>query len=272
MLGPKLPPEEAKMLGFFCRHLLGLCVTYHFKNAPADQSETRFAAYAGTLINIRGMTFFLTAGHSIRQIEEALANPDVEIESAALADTFAWPRISDIPVPFVLKTARFAYLDEDGLDFGIMHLEPYYVRLLAANGTVAMDESRWIHQGNVRFDSHYFMLGLPEQYTSTVLPESGNAQVSPTLIPVRRLDTEPDDTEPTPYPRFVAQLPPLADLESVVGMSGGPIIGFRFGETETRYWIVALQSRWRPDLGVVFGCPLPLLASMATDLFDAAAA
>jgi hypothetical protein len=35
---------------------------------------------------------------------------------------------------------------EEGLDFGVVALRPYCVRLLAANGLVALDEKNWSHQ------------------------------------------------------------------------------------------------------------------------------
>ncbi|MCX5896195.1 MAG: hypothetical protein NTZ51_10250 [Proteobacteria bacterium] len=56
-------------------------------------------------------------------------------------------------------------------------------------------------------------------------------------------------------------------LSSIVGMSGGPIFGFKYGPPMA-YWIVAIQSSWLRSQGIVFGCPLPVLAGMLTTWID----
>jgi hypothetical protein len=80
--------------------------------------------------------------------------------------------------------------DEAGLDFGVMLLRPYYVRLLAANNTVAIQEENWIHQHQVTFDG-YLMLGLPEEFTSNTVDAEGIGQLSPTLLVAKRLHAPP---------------------------------------------------------------------------------
>jgi hypothetical protein len=49
------------------------------------------------------------------------------------------------------------------------------------------------------------------------------------------------------------------------GLSGStePIRGFNL-TPPMRYWVVALQSTWLRDRRLVFGCPLPVLASLLT--------
>jgi hypothetical protein len=48
-------------------------------------------------------------------------------------------------------------------------------------------------------------------------------------------------------------------------MSGGPIFGLKFEGEQTKYWIVAIQSSWLSDERIVFGCPLPIFASMMVE-------
>jgi hypothetical protein len=61
----------------------------------------------------------------------------------------------------------------------------------------------------------------------------------------------------------------LKGLKSIAGMSGGPIFGFNF-DPPTKYWVVALQSSWLPDEGVVYGCPLPTLAGIISEYLEEA--
>jgi len=259
--GRKDPP----VLDFFCRHLVALCITY-----PRNgEDREHFAAYSGTLISIHDRVSLLTAGHILENLDEVRKSDQLTITSAVLADTFGSERISDIPIPFDLTNAELFRIDDEaeGLDFGVIALSPYYVRLLAKNGVVAIEENNWIHQAEVRFDG-YVMLGLPEEFTSET--DTGNGMVTPTMFGVRCLDPPPDGTPITTYPRFVGQIDARTPITSVVGMSGGPIFGFRFGD-QTRYWVVALQSTWIRESRTVYGCSLPVLASLMTDWANQAA-
>lgn len=253
-----------KELQFFCRHLIGLCVTYRYKRASPEEAD-QFASYSGTLITIDHGVFFLTAGHILQNLEAARSSADIVITSAVLADTFGLDTICNLPIPFDLKSARFFFIDDDGegLDFGIIALTPYYVRLLAKNGVIALDEKNWIHQPALEFD-FYFMLGFPDEFASKRVPDSGDVQVAPVMFPVRRLAAPPPDRRPTQHPQFVGQLDQELRLQSVKGMSGGPILGFKHDAEGMRYWVVALQSSWDPQRRIVYGCSLPILATMMT--------
>jgi hypothetical protein len=144
-------------------------------------------------------------------------------------------------------------------------LSTYYLRLLDANGVVAIEEVNWKHQHTIPF-SRYALLGLPEEYTQAIPSGAGGGLVSPTMISLDRLDA-PSDSE---YPRFAGKLSERAVVKSVAGMSGGPIFGYADGPDRMRYWLVALQSSWEPDSRTIYGCPMPVLASIITAHVDEA--
>lgn len=258
------PWGESDFIQFFGRHLVALCVAFEWKVTDETEQAPRFAAYSGTLIRVHDTTYFLTAGHILRDLDKALKSNQVEIKNAVLADTFGSQRVSDHPIPFDLKSAQMLYVDDDeeGLDYGVIPLGRYYVRLLGANGVVALEEQNWIHQPAVAFDG-YVMFGLPEEFTSDRISASGDGRVAPTMFAVRRLASPPEGSKVTGRPRFIGQIDAELPLKSVKGMSGGPIFGFRLG-SESRYWVVALQSSWDPTRRVVYGCLLPTLASLMT--------
>lgn len=253
--------SDSEGLRFFCRHLVALCITYEKMDGAA--ATPHFAAYSGTLIEIGGQTFLLTAGHILRDLEKARRSAEVRISSAVLADTFGQNPVCTQPIPFDLKSAKVFYIDneDEGLDFGVIALSAYYVRLLAANKVVALSEKNWLHQHRVEFDG-YAMLGLPEEFTSMSAPECG--LVSPTMFRVHRLAEPQEGSRVTRYQRFVGQIDKELPLNSVVGMSGGPIFGFKL-EPQIAYWIVALQSTWIRSKRIVYGCSLPTLASLMTE-------
>lgn len=258
--------KDTDTLEFFCRHLVALCVNFDYLDGPdATSRGPRFTAYAGTIICIRDMVCFLTAGHIVRELDEAIRSNRVTIYSAVLADTFGWRRISNHPIPFDLIGAPRFFIDDEneGLDFGLIALRANDVRLLAANGISALFEENWIHQPRLSFDG-YFMLGLPSEFVSERLSSSGLGAVSPTMFRVQRLDLPPEGTRKTRHPRFVGQLDRDLPFNSIDGMSGGPIFGIKFGPP-MRYWVVALQSAWRRDVDVVFGCFVLVLASLVTE-------
>jgi hypothetical protein len=225
-------PDEAnaeKMLEFFCRHLVALCVTYRAVKDGMPVEEQRFFAVPGVVICIRGFFSFLTAGHALKDLSLHLERGNIAVELAVLVDTFGPDTISKQPIPFDLFNEPRFFIDneQEGLDFGLIALKPYYVALLAKHRIKALFEENWINQHRVKFDA-YTMLGLPEEFVK--YEQDGSVGiVSPTMIGVKVLNNPPEGKKPTTYPRFVGQLHEGLPLSSIVGMSGGPIFGFRYG-------------------------------------------
>jgi hypothetical protein len=262
-----------KALEFLCRHLVALCITYRQVGDGVLSDEIRLYACAGTVICIRGCYAFLTAGHALKAVSTSLERGEIVVDSAVLADTFGPDAISDKPIPFdFLNEPRFFIDDEkEGLDFGLIALRPYYVELLAKHGIIALFEENWVSQHRVQFDS-YMMLGLPEEFMTCEQGSPGDGSavigtVSPTMIVVEAIDRVPEGDKQTTYPRFVGQLDKNLPLSSILGMSGGPILGFRYGPPMT-YWVVAIQSSWLKNQHIIFGCPLPVLAGLLTKWID----
>jgi hypothetical protein len=140
--------------------------------------------------------YFLSAGHSMRNLRKSLENPAFRKDSICLIDSFGPKPVDRHPVPFAVKPEEIVFIDDDklGLDFGLIPLRPYYVNLLSKNGTVAVEEERWVHQHRLRFDA-YFMLGLPEEFTAKALLDNGDALMKPMMVEVHPL---PPDTVPSP--------------------------------------------------------------------------
>jgi hypothetical protein len=89
------------------------------------------------------------------------------------------------------------------------------------------------------------------------------------LLPVERTDTPHRELPASVYPWFIGRVLPLSGLSSIVGMSGGPIFGLKkMPNGEWRYWVVALQSWWDAETKTVYGCPVPIFASLIADWLD----
>jgi len=252
-----------RIVEFYCRHLVGLCVTYRHRHEAGLRS--RFATCSGTLIYVEGALYFLTAGHVLKELQNLRTSEQVEIEDAALADVFGWKRVSEKPIPFDIKSAHLCYIDDDelGLDFGVIPLGPHHARLLAKNGVVALSEINWAHQDGIECDA-YVILGFPEEFSSERVSASGDVTVGPTMVPVQRVEPPLEhEVNTTKFPRFVGRLSPKLPLKSLRGMSGGLIIGIQY-EPVQRYWVVGLQTSWHRQRRYACGCRLPVLGSLMT--------
>jgi hypothetical protein len=264
--------SSERTLEFFCRHLVALCISYRPIKNGVPLENVSFIAYPGTVICIGDFFSFLTAGHALKNLNEHLERGDILVDSSVLTDTFGPGAISDKPIPFDITNEPLFFIDdEDGLDFGLIALKPYYMKLLAKNGIIALFEENWINQHNVKYDS-YTMLGLPEELVSIeqgILSGESTliAMASPTMIGVKKLDSAPDTIKITRYSQFIGQIDKNLPLSSIVGMSGGPIFGFRHGPPMT-YWVIAIQSSWLKSKGIIFGCSLPVLAGLLTEWID----
>lgn len=262
--------DEEQLIGFFCRHLVALCISYR-SIANGKLSGPQFFSAAGTIISFNDKFFFLTAGHSLQELSKAFDSSSVSIDSCVLADSFTQKPVSDKPIPFdFLGSPKFS-LNQDGLDFGLIGLRSHYVRLLAANGVKAVGPENWEHQDSIDFHG-YVMLGLPDEFESHTVTGVGagrliSAQVSPTLISLTRLATPPEGSPKFEHDRFVGQIDPRLEIGSIVGMSGGPILGFTM-EPPIRYWVIAIQSSWIRRSRITFGCPIPVIGEFLRELAE----
>src|SRR4051812_39509332 len=117
----------------FSRHLVVLGVTAIMEGEEREGKLPRFLAYPGTLICLRDMIFFLTAGHNVAQIKEGILGGAKMV--AKLNDTFGLKKRSDELIPFDLNLDQMVFVDDEelGLDFGLILLTRYYQNLLLAN-------------------------------------------------------------------------------------------------------------------------------------------
>ncbi len=122
---PSKEPSKAEIIRYFCKHLVALFVTFQ-TDADIDQGlPPQFTAYSGTLLRIQDLYFYVTAGHNLRQLTEAIESDRVEVQALALADVFGEkPSAGNIPIPFAFDKSTTLFIDEDGLDFGLIYLRP----------------------------------------------------------------------------------------------------------------------------------------------------
>lgn len=255
-----MQPYRPTLVDAFGQHLLAIAVYFRTKDDAAPNPPRMFVASA-TMIVFDGELFLLTAGHVVQKIDTLYADPEFSDISCTLVDNFGHQAKHDHAIPFDwVSPLKFA-VDQDGLDFGVVRVSPYYFALLRANGVEAIDEQNWSQQHAVKMDG-YFLLGFPQELAPTHLVAGGRTLMRSVAAPLQKLTELPVDAAPVANPLFIGKLAPDVPIESAVGMSGGPIVGIRVDPDGVRYWVVAIQRSWFPNSRVVTGCPVPLFANI----------
>src|SRR4051794_3048035 len=117
------------MVGHFSVNLVGIAASQYVGNPPVE--NTFFIA--GCIVTIKNEWFFVTAGHCLERLDEALQR--TRVERIRLVDYAGEQSTHRFPIPFDYETTFRQYWNEpNGLDFGYVYLSAYYRRLLEANG------------------------------------------------------------------------------------------------------------------------------------------
>ncbi|MFK8251709.1 hypothetical protein [Ancylobacter terrae] len=150
------------------------------------------------------------------------------------------------------------------MDFGFIELSSYYVNLLIKNGIVVLKDENWAHQGGIGFD-RYAVLGPPAELIVKNEISTSEWIVSVVMLPVDALNEEGGRVDSP----FLGKLAPHP-LESIKGMSGGPIFGFKkYEDGSMKYWIVAIQSSWIKHEQTIKGYKIPIIAECINNYFSA---
>jgi hypothetical protein len=141
---------------------------------------------------------------------------------------------------------------------------------LKANGIVPLPTAGW-RGYNIPKCNEYGLLGLPEEDIKPIDPSwqrGAGLNVQLVLVPLQ-VEPVPSVDPVSRIPRFTARLLDGGQLESVVGMSGGPILGVRKLEVGGwEYACIAIQGSWDRVTRTVFGTPAGLIVGTTEVLLD----
>ncbi|MBO6724295.1 MAG: hypothetical protein JJ911_01360 [Rhizobiaceae bacterium] len=211
-------------------------------------------------MDVEGQCFWLSAGHIVEEIAELLDSPGTTV-TALIADIFS-PGGSTHAIPFVLNRNELAFIHDTELklDFGLIPIRDNYLRMLRSNGTEVLTKKNWQSQHTIEFHS-YSLLGIPAQLAGAT--DSGGFRLGLTLVPITNVELVDAEGEAAGYHRLRGRISAdMGSLESIKGMSGGPLLGFNHSDPP-RYWVVGIQSTWLPQSKTIFACPLPLIGELA---------
>ena len=244
-------PSRDEIAGYFNQHCAPLYV--HFKKGE----EEHHYVFSAFVISIDDEWFLVTAGHCLYEIEKA-KNAGYSIIKARLIDFGGINARHFQPIPFDFENSPSAHLGDDKYDYGIIHISKYYRRLMESNGIISLNEEVWEKQP--KDPDFYFLLGVPDQLTEVT---EDKIRLTTTLHSVTKCDSAPIEFEKTDAPTFYGKIHLEEDLESIVGMSGGPLLSFKRTESgELKYWLCAVQSRWIKSKRLIAACLMKPFASL----------
>lgn len=251
--------EDDPLLADFSRHIVGLSIHHHAVDGDGVAGPEEVLQIPGVLVKMHGHHSLLTAGHSLDLIEDIRDSKNHVIDSVVLVDHFGPHAKDELTVPFDLHHAvQLSVYDEDaGIDFGLVRLSDYYVKLLDAQKVMPLALSNFAHVDEQFWQ--YFLIGLPTERVSIEGAEQVHVTMDLILIPVFETTT-PKGSE-KPYPRFTAEIREMGDLQDIDGMSGGPVFGVMRGDP-CEYRLVAVQSGWLPRSKVIFATPVDVITAL----------
>ena len=225
------------------QHVVQLQVALSKPRTLEAKPPIEICSASAFVINIRGYSFLISAGHVIRDLKDFVLKKNYRIKTCQLVDLSAkgreWPAI-----PFSVfdpgQTNFFApgvhgwSVFEDGADFLIIQLRQNQIDLLKAGEVFALDETSW--DRSPESIDRYFLLGFPSSFNESGTTDIATGrricgQVSAFSVPIEPCD--PPDHVEIKNGRFFATVPTIADahnrkaFDNIAGMSGGPIFACR---------------------------------------------
>ncbi len=257
----RLSYGQSDAVAFMSRHFVALICTVEAKNR--DGSVVRGdEVYSGFLMILADRLYWVTAGHCLKGLDKRIRRREATVVRCSLMDCFGWEARHLEPIPFAYELDRGVYLDDGklGMDFALVPLDGNTCDLLAANKVKAIGR----RTGFVRRKWNSTSTACSVfRGTARCAPQSGGdegIQMRTVLIAVDRLEPSAVSNASS-ADWFIGRINPEVTIETIEGMSGGPIYGFRRTPAgQLVYHVVALQSRWRPESRIIFGCNVRLFA------------
>lgn len=262
---------------FLKRHVVGLHVAYSLN------SEPRHEVFTGVLFQHRGYPFWLTAAHVICTIREMQADSRVRVDHAAFMDHA--PESMGGPFSVDLDHLLACPIDPKGLDFGFILLRPGYSELLARNPNLEfLDQRIWQHLDKARPEG-FVLLGYPGEWMEADhwnLDRQTRGRRLRTGIACLPLEVVPDRGKAANegidqfwgHPAcFYGHLLPHNGIEeplvdSICGMSGGPILSLERDGDGIRYRLFGLQSEWKRESRFIRAGKVSLMSRVIETVID----
>gem|GEM_PF-3706208 len=255
-------PLDQEYLDWFNRSFVSLC----WVDCESDTDGTatlnpRMFCTSGFVIDRSGEWFWITAGHLLNDLQNELRAMNRRIVQSYLLAGWDSAAGAVARIPFDIN-ACFKYYEDDeheGTDLGVVFLPEEHRQNLVNSGVAAITNLDCPEQEYDRYVVH----GLPsrEQRDSIEQTEDGiecSTSIMPVAFQVFPLPGCSGGFSETTRDRFYASVPAEVQLDTLDGVSGGPIYGLRQVEGRVDCHLIAVQNRERKTSRTIAACPSPL--------------
>jgi hypothetical protein len=231
---------------------------------------------SGIVMELYGDWWLATAGHVKIDHDKRKQKYGYTTFEPLLWDFFGPNSESRFAIPFDFfddDLMRFEmHSPEMGLDYSLI-LIPHLIGEALKKTIKPFRKVDWLNQCDVDYDK-FFVAGLPHELGDQieyVEPDgiSVKTGLSLAVLNVEQIKEPDENISRATLPQFVGRLNESTIVKDIVGMSGGPIIGFRkMPDGQTRYFPVALQSSWDPRTRIIKGTYIELFGRGTEAILD----
>ena len=229
--------EKSHYEKHYLPYLVGLQLVFRRRVLTGDvKTDHEGGYYSGFMLEINGEWIFVTAGHCLAEYAKYLDSDTFEQVAIRFVDFLHPDDHSDNGVPVEIDDGWHLHQDGLDIDYGFFRFSFLVRQCLEQRGVKAFSlaNARLGSKYNFEFESA-LLIGLPA-VTSLLDKDIGAFRAGPMLYRVDELSID----------EHVVTGKIHTD-DSIVGVSGGPIIGVRKVETPRSGYAlipVAVQSKW----------------------------
>jgi hypothetical protein len=218
--------------------------------------------FSGFLLEAAEVWFFVTAGHALEALSEAIERGAV-FDRWRLDDQTAGDRFNGAAVVIDFDPDEWAVVNNEelGLDYAALPLRSLYEDQLRAGGALPLRRENWAE--NIGEYDQFAMVGIPLETVELTGESILFGKV--VLLPLEAVDA-PVDVERAPEHKLYFRLKDLGGTKDITGMSGCPIFGLSKREANWQYQVIGVQSTWYKDSRVSAASPIVVLAAALEEL------
>lgn len=239
---------------FFIKHVVAVAIK--LENGSAKQEPLITAS----VLQASNRWFLITSAHWFNNIEQLL-NLGYQITSIRLVDSLSSEAKFRMAIPFSVSNFTPIMLDDldDEIDIAIIPLSLLYVELLKLNNIQALDESTWSEIPD-QFDACW-LFGLPAEFQKA---DNSHYSLKPLGLQVFLNGDYIKIPVGKKFPCFYGEVKTKGIINSIVGMSGGPILIY----LNKKYWLIAIQTRWNQDTQIIEAIPINFLGRAINEYYN----
>lgn len=246
-------------------------VTLSCQQRLPGSNQPSTLVFSGFVVEILGEWFYITAGHIIQNIRDAIA-AGATFDTWRLGDqTAAGNQFNGAAVPYDFDDDKWLAFDDrqTGLDYAILHLPGLYRRQLEVGGVQAIGKKAW--SDHATKSDRWVLIGVPSE--SVTYDGKTIVTASVLLVPLVPADA-PSVAGEKSKNQFYARLAEPSDpyFRHPDGLSGAPLFSLNYSDGRWLYHVIGVQSSWYSESRVMAACPFITFANEIEAIVAAALA